>query len=140
MLIYEDTHQVNTYGQPASTTRNTYNVEEPKSNPIANICFGLLGLIALVSLILGILFAVGVIGNKGTDVDPNVNAKGVTTNTHFRNIQHEFVELPQDSESSQGLFGSGEINWNDIFNFIISSNENKNGDESSSIEVSNETH
>jgi len=89
VLIYEDTHQVNTYGQPVSATRNTYNVEEPKKNPIANICFGLLGLIALASLILGILFAVGVIGNKGTDIDPNVNAKGTTTTTHFRNIQHE---------------------------------------------------
>lgn len=90
--FYEDTNQVNGYGQPVVNSRNTYNVEEAKGNPIANVCFGLLGLIALVSLILGILFAVGVIGNKGTDVDASVNSKGVSTNTHFRNIQHEFVE------------------------------------------------
>lgn len=44
----------------------------------------MLGLIALVSLILGILFAVGVIGNKGVNVDPNVNSQGVPKNSHFR--------------------------------------------------------
>jgi hypothetical protein len=41
--------------------------EGEKSNMCAPICWGLLALLAIVSLILGILFAFGVIGNKGAD-------------------------------------------------------------------------
>lgn len=68
-----------------------------KKNPCGNICWGLLGLLGLTGLILGILFGVGVIGSKRTDIQNVANTSTVKSSSDVdlsKNINLPSVNIP----------------------------------------------
>lgn len=117
---------------------NRYDAYEPqvevKKNPCGNICWGLLGLLGLAGLILGILFGVGVIGSKRTDIqnvsnaastksssgvaDWSNNGNSQTVNTPNVNVNVPNVNWPNVNLNTQPIINSATNTANNVKNTV----------------------